>query len=131
MTRVYVDAKEISLPPPCFESLDLVLRHIETNELPPHTVIRQVEVDGSPVLSDSGADGTPYLPAGVAASHRIEVITGAISDIAAESIKEAICSAFNTPPSECSQQLSTASEAAGFGAVGAGGGTAASGAACG
>lgn len=33
-----------------------------------------------------------------------------------DSIKEAICNAFNTKPSECSQKLSTASASAGFGA---------------
>jgi len=50
---------------------------------------------------------------------------------AAEAIKEAVCSAFNNPPAECNQQLSSSAEAAGFGPVGAGGGSTGSGAACG
>ncbi len=40
-----------------------------------------------------------------------------------EAIKQAICSAFNTPPEECSQTLSSASEAPGFGPMGSGGGS--------
>ncbi|MCX6818850.1 MAG: hypothetical protein NT129_02520 [Candidatus Aenigmarchaeota archaeon] len=38
----------------------------------------------------------------------------------AEAIKQAICSSFNNPPSECSQQLSTAQESAGIGPIGSG-----------
>ncbi len=39
-----------------------------------------------------------------------------------EAIKQAICSAFNSPPEECGQTLSSAPEAPGFGPVGSGGG---------
>ncbi|MCX6817457.1 MAG: hypothetical protein NTU57_01215 [Candidatus Aenigmarchaeota archaeon] len=42
----------------------------------------------------------------------------------AEAIKQAICAAFNSPPAECSQTLSSAAEAAGLGPMGAGGGSA-------
>lgn len=41
----------------------------------------------------------------------------------AEAIKQAICSAFNTPPAECSQTLSSTAEAPSFGAIGAGSGS--------
>jgi protein-disulfide isomerase len=49
----------------------------------------------------------------------------------AEAIKQAVCAAFNTPPSECSQTLSSSAEAAGLGPMGAGGGSAGSTAGCG
>ena len=39
-----------------------------------------------------------------------------------EAIKEAICSAFNNPPDECQQTLSSAAESPGFGPVGSGSG---------
>ncbi len=39
-----------------------------------------------------------------------------------EAIKEAICSAFNDPPEECDQELSTTTEQPGFGAMGSGSG---------
>jgi hypothetical protein len=44
---------------------------------------------------------------------------------AAESIKQAVCSAFNTPPNECDQTLSTAAQAAGIGPIASGSGGAA------
>lgn len=40
-----------------------------------------------------------------------------------EAIKQAICAAFNSPPEECSQTLSSAPEAPGLGPVGSGGGS--------
>ena len=42
---------------------------------------------------------------------------------AAESVKQAICSAFNEPPAECDTVLSTETEAAGAGPIGSGGGS--------
>lgn len=40
-----------------------------------------------------------------------------------EGVKQAICGAFNTPPEECEQTLSTDQEAPGIGALGSGGST--------
>jgi hypothetical protein len=45
----------------------------------------------------------------------------------AEAIKEAVCSAFNTPPGECETELSTTAEAPGIGAIAAGGGASSTG----
>jgi glutaredoxin len=60
------------------------------------------------------------------------VINGQTASVtrSAEAVKEAICNAFNTPPSECGTALSASAEAAGAGPIGAAGGTAA-GSACG
>ncbi|MEM5871869.1 MAG: hypothetical protein QW051_03280 [Candidatus Aenigmatarchaeota archaeon] len=41
----------------------------------------------------------------------------------AEVIKQAICNAFNNPPSECNQKLSAKAESPGFGEIGAGSGS--------
>ena len=49
---------------------------------------------------------------------------------APESIKQAVCSAFNTPPSECEQTLSTTAEAPGIGPLGSGSGAASGAATC-
>jgi len=40
----------------------------------------------------------------------------------ANAIKEAVCAAFNTPPEECEQELSTTAEQPGIGAIGVSGG---------
>ncbi len=45
----------------------------------------------------------------------------------ANSIKEAICSAFNSPPEECDQALSTNAESPGIGPIGSGSGSGSSG----
>lgn len=56
------------------------------------------------------------------------VINGVKVDVArnADAIKEAVCNAFSTAPTECSQTLSTTAASAGFGASASGSGTAAS-----
>ena len=41
----------------------------------------------------------------------------------AEAIKEAVCSAFITPPAECEQTLSTNTESPGIGPIGSGSGS--------
>lgn len=49
---------------------------------------------------------------------------------APEAIKQAICSAFKTPPTECGQTLSTNTESPGIGTIGSGSGSTASSGAC-
>lgn len=48
------------------------------------------------------------------------VLNGAVATVqrTSESIKQAICASFNTPPAECNTTLSATAEAAGLGAVG-------------
>ena len=41
----------------------------------------------------------------------------------AEAVKQAICSAFNSPPEECNQKLNENPEAPGIGKIAAGGST--------
>lgn len=61
------------------------------------------------------------------------LINGQVVNVnrAAESVKQAICNAFNNPPEECNQKLSTTVEQSGLGAIGVGGGSAASTGGCG
>ena len=83
MTRLFVDAREIPFPPGGICSLDQVLRHIELTELPPDSAIRQVHIDGVPVLEESSSCS------GVDQRDKIEVFTAAMGDIARDSIAEA------------------------------------------
>jgi protein-disulfide isomerase len=57
------------------------------------------------------------------------VLNGATVSVnrAAESIKQAICAAFNNPPAECDQTLSTTAESPGAGPIGSGSGSGSSG----
>jgi hypothetical protein len=63
------------------------------------------------------ADGARASSLGISGSPTF-VINGAEVQVSrtADSIKKAVCDAFNTAPSECSQNLSTSSMTAGFGA---------------
>jgi hypothetical protein len=62
------------------------------------------------------ADGTKASSLGISGSPTF-VINGAEVQVSrtADSIKKAVCDAFNTAPAECSQNLSTSSMTAGFG----------------
>jgi len=57
------------------------------------------------------------------------VINGQIISVtrSADAIKEAVCSAFNTPPEECETELSTTAEQPGIGPIAAGGSASSSG----
>jgi hypothetical protein len=87
MTRLYIDKQEITSLPPDMTSLEQVLKLVEANHLAPRTVIRQVHVDGLPLLSQ---DQASCLPDRIDDREKIEICTGALTDVAAESIREAI-----------------------------------------
>jgi protein-disulfide isomerase len=72
----------------------------------------QYPVDGV-LASQYGVGGSPTF-----------VINGKTLSVnrISESIKQAVCSSFNTPPSECDQTLSTAAQAPGIGAIASGSG---------
>ncbi|MEM5879005.1 MAG: hypothetical protein QXU74_00745 [Candidatus Aenigmatarchaeota archaeon] len=86
-------------------------------------------------FKESGATYPPY-PLDSSLNDRYDVrgsptfvVNGVTVSVnrAAESIKQAICSAFKTPPAECSQKLSSTTESPGIGAIGSGSGASSSG----
>jgi len=89
MTRVYVDEREVPLPPSTFQSLDRIVKHVEDHLLPPNIVIRQIQIDGSPIFSGKDLDSDPAFKAGFLGRDKIEIFTGTLTEIARESIREA------------------------------------------
>jgi hypothetical protein len=89
MTRLFVDEREIAVPQPVFSSLDDVIRHVESSHLPPNSVIRQINVDGRPLVSEEFQKDPSAILAGIERRERIDILTGTIIDIAADSIREA------------------------------------------
>ncbi|MEM7819622.1 MAG: hypothetical protein QXD48_02225 [Candidatus Aenigmatarchaeota archaeon] len=89
----------------------------------------------SSLFKESGAAYPPYpIDSGLNNKYDVRgsptfVLNGVTISVnrAAESIKQAICSAFKNPPTECSQKLSTTVESPGIGAIGSGSGTSSSG----
>jgi len=93
-----------------------ITKNLEESEerFPPYNVDAEL-------CEEYGVQGSPTF-----------VLNGQIISVtrSADAIKEAVCSAFNNPPEECEQELSTTSEQPSFGAMGAGGGSAPSGGQC-
>ena len=88
MTRFFVDNREITAP---FElsSLEEVIKHVEAVHLPPESVVRQIRIDGLPlVIPDSGEKSE--LPFQVDQRDRIDIFTGTIAEIARDSIADAL-----------------------------------------
>jgi hypothetical protein len=90
MTRLFVNDREIPTPPSGISSLDGVLKHVEGNYLPPDSVIRQVMVDGLPLVPAELNDVPADLFEGLERRQKIEVTTGSHRDIACDSLHEAI-----------------------------------------
>jgi hypothetical protein len=85
MTRVFVDRREVPMPDSGLISLDQVLHHIETTEVRPGSVIRDVELDGTPVAVGAGAQTPLFQP-----QDTIEVFTAPLAQVARDSIGEAM-----------------------------------------
>jgi len=90
MTRIYVDAREVPCPPPGFATLSDVLKHVEKNYLGPDSVVRQVCIDGAPLVIDELVHDAPAGMARVTSRESIEITTGTLREVAGESIGEAI-----------------------------------------
>jgi hypothetical protein len=86
MTRLYIDQQEVAPVPVGVASLGQVLKHVEDNHLSSRTVIREIRIDGSPVLSDENS--SPSL-ADISGQEKIEIFTGPLTQVAQESVQEA------------------------------------------
>jgi hypothetical protein len=87
MTRLFVDAREIAPTPSAFSSMDDVIRHVEAGHLPPGSVIRRIEIDGSPFEGSQPAARQAHA---FTSRERIEIFTGTLRDVAIDSIGEAV-----------------------------------------
>ncbi len=87
MTRLYIDKREIAPLPPDLNSLDQVLRLVESNHLPRNMVIRQVQVDGVPLIQDDQEAG---FQEDICDRETIEIFTSTLREVAVDSIREAV-----------------------------------------
>ena len=90
MTRIIVDAKEVPSLPPGLTTLADVLKHVEQNYLGPRSVVRRVRVDGAPLVIDELASGASSGMARITFRESVEITTGTLTEVAGESIAEAI-----------------------------------------
>lgn len=89
MTRLFVDQQEIAPVPKSICSLDQILKHVEDSHLEPDTIIRQVHVDGRPLLCGEVDPEVATMAGPRLANARVEIFTGRLSAIALESVNEA------------------------------------------
>ncbi len=87
MTRYFLDSQEIAIPTEAC-SFNQVLKHVESIHLPPNTVIRQIQIDGLPLMPDSSEQFN--LQSEIESRNRVDIFTGTIQDIAHDSIGEAL-----------------------------------------
>jgi hypothetical protein len=88
MTRYFINEREVT-PPENLSAFDQILKHTEDYHLPPNSIIRQINVDGYPLISDSFQNPGEMLKQ-IENRDRIEIVTGTMSEIAHESIVEAL-----------------------------------------
>ncbi len=87
MTRLFVDKQEIAPLPARLNSLEQVVKLVEENHVPPNSVIKQVCLDGRPLMA---GDGSNRLSERIDSREKIEIFTGTLQEVAFESIQEAI-----------------------------------------
>ncbi len=89
MPRLFVDAREVPCPLPGFATVDDIVRHVEEKHLSPDSVIRQISIDGNPLPIEELVDEAQAHGSCVGPGNSIQVITGTIWEVAAESVREA------------------------------------------
>ncbi|MGD0308281.1 MAG: hypothetical protein ABSC02_03245 [Acidobacteriota bacterium] len=87
MTRLYVDKQEVAAIPQDLNSLDQVIRLVERDHINGDAIIRQIQIDGHPLIPDGN---THSLPDCIANKEKIEIFTGTLQEVALDSIQEAI-----------------------------------------
>jgi hypothetical protein len=88
MTRLFIDNQEIT-PPLDFSSLSQILKHVEDFHLRPNTVIREIQIDGTPLVVPTDEQKADYsFP--IDRQEKVEISTGTITEIAQESIADAL-----------------------------------------
>lgn len=85
MTRYYVNGGEIEIDSD-FSSFDQILKYIEDRHLEPASIIREVHVDGRPLAPEAIRDDDGSFDRAGGGWEKIEIFTGTLADIAAESI---------------------------------------------
>jgi hypothetical protein len=89
MTKLYVNNQEIAPPPPSISSLEQIIKHVEDNLLPPNAVIKQVNLDGSPIDASASQNDPALLLGDLTQREKIEIFTCTLKEIALDSIREA------------------------------------------
>jgi hypothetical protein len=89
MTRIFLDEREIASPGE-LSSLNQILKYVEDTHLSSDSVIRNIKLDGLPMVSDDWRKGFPESVREIGKREKIEIFTGSVLAIALESIDESM-----------------------------------------
>jgi flagellin-specific chaperone FliS len=89
MAKVFINEREIA-PLLNISSLDQILKHVEDVHLPPNSVIRRICVDGHSLAPDAFRADTEEIFRKIEERNTVKIFTGTLSDIAHDSIIEAV-----------------------------------------
>jgi hypothetical protein len=89
MTRFFINDREFS-PSKEISSLDSILNHVDDIDIPANSIIRRINIDGRPLITDAYSKELPGLFGNVASGNTVEIFTGTLSEIAHDSIAEAL-----------------------------------------
>jgi len=89
MTRFYINDREIA-PPVDASSLHQILKYVENSHLPPNSVVRQIQLDGIPLIPDDFVGDRSEMLDRISGRDRVDIFTGTITEIAHDSIAEAL-----------------------------------------
>jgi hypothetical protein len=89
MARFYINQREFA-PPLEASSLDQILKYAEQSHIPPNSVIRQIHIDGIPMMPDSSPGDQSGVLSQLQSRDKVEIFTGTLEEIARDSITEAI-----------------------------------------
>lgn len=87
MTRLFVNDQEIAMPAGVFSLTDVV-KYVEDSQLPPNTVIRQIDIDGIPFAELP--DEKISMQFKIEEIEKIGIYTCIVADVALESVQEAL-----------------------------------------
>lgn len=89
MTKFYINEREIN-PPVGITSIDQILSYADKQLLPVDSVIRLVNIDGTPLLQGDFSDNSAGLFEQIRNSERVEITTGTLEEIVRDSVSEAL-----------------------------------------
>jgi hypothetical protein len=77
-------------PPSDVSSLSQILKHVEASCLPPDSVVRQIQIDGLPFIPDGSDTNHTEIFNQMEMREKVEIFTGTITEVANDSIAEAL-----------------------------------------
>jgi hypothetical protein len=87
MARLYIDKREVAQLRPDWTSLQQVVSFVESEHLTADSVIRDIQIDGAPLMTESEGFQPPRS---MERNQTIEIFTSSLKEVAMNSIREVV-----------------------------------------